>query len=76
VAKCVHCGADTILYNNGVPVCVDCDNFKERSVKTHTRRKESDKDPSGPPPTLQSAGIVSPQIGLLRGRALAKSEDR
>jgi hypothetical protein len=54
MAECVHCGADTILYNNGVPVCVDCDCSKESSLTTHTRRKEPDRKPS-PPANHQSA---------------------
>jgi hypothetical protein len=24
MAKCIHCGAETRLYNNGVPVCIAC----------------------------------------------------
>ena len=25
MAKCAYCGADTVLYINNVPVCLDCD---------------------------------------------------
>jgi len=30
--KCVLCGADTILFINGLPICVECD--EEREKKT------------------------------------------
>ncbi len=30
--KCVLCGADTILFINGIPICVECD--EEREKKT------------------------------------------
>jgi len=25
MAKCSICGAETFLYNNGVPICIKCD---------------------------------------------------
>lgn len=34
MSNCVRCGAETIMYIEGVPVCVDCDNAakgKQRS---------------------------------------------
>jgi hypothetical protein len=29
MAKCIHCGSETELFNNGVPVCVKCVNQRE-----------------------------------------------
>jgi len=30
MAKCVFCGAETILFVSGEPVCVECDNKLEK----------------------------------------------
>jgi hypothetical protein len=29
MAKCSICGAETMLYSNGVPICLDCDKANE-----------------------------------------------
>jgi len=33
MAKCLYCGADTILHINGIPVCVECDEKRNNSPK-------------------------------------------
>jgi hypothetical protein len=30
-ARCAHCGAGTRLYNNGVPICVKCDDDRTKA---------------------------------------------
>jgi ligand-binding sensor domain-containing protein len=46
MAKCVRCGAETILYVNGVPVCVPCDDNKTSS---QTAKKEPRPELAGRP---------------------------
>jgi hypothetical protein len=43
MAKCVRCGTETILHNNGLPVCLECDDVTEAPIAAHSRRKETDK---------------------------------
>lgn len=33
MAKCLYCGADTILHINEIPVCVECDEKRNNSLK-------------------------------------------
>ena len=39
VAKCRYCGADTILYVNGAPVCVNCSNLIDAGKKPPVREE-------------------------------------
>ena len=61
MAKCACCGAETILYVNGVPICVDCDNQKPDAQSPPPLRppidiyrtpsaKTQDKGTGWPPP--------------------------
>ncbi len=43
MVKCVDCGADTILYVNGVPVCRKCD--QERDQKDQAQQKQLHPNP-------------------------------
>jgi len=40
--KCVMCGADTILFVNGVPYCVECDEQREKQAEPHPATKAQD----------------------------------
>lgn len=40
MAKCVQCGAATVLYVNGVPLCTDCDYRRERQDKPMPDRSD------------------------------------
>ncbi len=44
MAKCVRCGAETILLVNGVPVCTDCDGKPVKPAASPATR-ESDPRP-------------------------------
>lgn len=37
MAKCQYCGAETILYVSGAPVCVDCSNLLDAGKKPPAR---------------------------------------
>ena len=39
MAKCIHCGADTILHINGNPICVACDERKNNPEKPILKAK-------------------------------------
>jgi hypothetical protein len=49
MARCVRCGADTILFVNGTPVCTKCDDeenkakAKEESERGKRPRREYEK---------------------------------
>ena len=47
MAKCVHCGAETILHVNGVPVCTDCDRMPE-DPRASSPAGKPDKRPKQP----------------------------
>ncbi len=40
MAKCIHCGSETELFNNGVPVCVKCVNEREANPKNRLSEKQ------------------------------------
>jgi hypothetical protein len=47
MVECAFCGAETQLYQNGVPVCVKCSEDFERVVKKLSERKpEPPPDPA------------------------------
>jgi hypothetical protein len=55
VAHCCRCGAETQLYVNGLPVCMNCD--KAQPESDATRSNEGSKtDPRSKPPG-QAAGV-------------------
>jgi hypothetical protein len=39
MAKCKYCGAETILYVSGVPVCVGCSNLIDAGKKPPAREE-------------------------------------
>jgi hypothetical protein len=43
MAKCTRCGAQTALFINAVPICVNCDSVDERDAKP----REQKTKPSG-----------------------------
>ena len=45
MAKCTYCGADTQLFNNGIPVCVKCDSTK--LLFSELRKPSNDHDDGG-----------------------------
>ena len=57
--KCVKCGADTILYVNGVPLCMKCD--AALSLKKREAGRESQSKPKdvGSIPKRRSARVGS-----------------
>ena len=38
MSNCVKCGAETIMYIEGVPVCVDCDNASKATQQREPER--------------------------------------
>jgi hypothetical protein len=42
MAKCVRCGAETILFVAGVPLCVDCDSDVEKGQRKTPRQAASE----------------------------------
>ena len=40
MAKCIHCGSETELFDNGVPVCVKCANEREGNSKSRTPERQ------------------------------------
>jgi hypothetical protein len=68
--KCVHCGAETVLYVNNVTVCVDCDG------KTTVPALSTGHDqPNRQRTSLKSAVAVEP-LRSLRTRMRGLSEIR
>jgi hypothetical protein len=45
-AKCLYCGAETMLYVNGVPVCLACE--KKASSATRSQVTEAGEEPTFP----------------------------
>jgi hypothetical protein len=54
MAKCSHCNAETSLYINEVPICLDCDKQDGKRAK----RTEVDV-PHMPPPSGSAGGVPS-----------------
>ncbi len=56
MAKCSRCGiAETNLYVNGVPVCMECDNKStSQSTSAGLRITEPNQQPPNPPRKVQS----------------------
>lgn len=50
MANCIRCGAETKLYVNGSPLCVDCDNNKTASP---TPKKEPHPEFAERPETVK-----------------------
>ena len=40
MAKCIHCGSETELFNSGVPVCVKCVNEREPNFKNRLSERQ------------------------------------
>ena len=40
MAECIHCGSETELFNNGVPVCVKCVNEREAHCKNRLSEQQ------------------------------------
>jgi len=45
MANCVYCGADTILYVNGRPVCVRCSDEIDAGRKPPSRETQPKDEP-------------------------------
>jgi hypothetical protein len=46
MGKCTQCGADTILYVNGIPLCVKCDGA-QKTPSIPPKREEIKGQPGG-----------------------------
>jgi|HubBroStandDraft_5_1064220.scaffolds.fasta_scaffold1313452_2 hypothetical protein len=44
MAKCIVCGAETLLYYDQKPICIDCDSAIERGLPLKSADMESDPD--------------------------------
>jgi len=43
MAQCVFCGAETVLFDSGIPVCVRCDSEREQKKNLpYSLRKRDD----------------------------------
>jgi hypothetical protein len=40
LAKCFKCGADTTLYDNGVPICVRCSEARDKKNESDTQGRD------------------------------------
>jgi hypothetical protein len=46
MAECVYCGSETLMFINGVPVCIDCaDDLRQGRKPVH---RESSQDTQSP----------------------------
>jgi hypothetical protein len=43
MAKCKYCGAETILFVSGAPVCVNCSDLIDAGKKPPVREESPDK---------------------------------
>jgi hypothetical protein len=48
MAKCSICGAETMLYSNGVPICIECDKSVEGSSAGSTWGTKAGTPPHHP----------------------------
>jgi uncharacterized Zn ribbon protein len=46
MAKCSHCGTDTILHENGVPICVKCAENADLQRKPQQREESPLEKPA------------------------------
>jgi hypothetical protein len=47
MAQCRFCGAETVLFDSGMPVCVKCDDEREQAKEraAHLPREKTNQEP-------------------------------